>query len=428
MARRSRRNVINRGKIEEMLREQTYCRLCGRQESDVKNDPATLTSLDSIFGGRLGVSKSNHLPTTVCVSCRKCARIVARFWEKCSQAQLLLRTIFNKDTDEQNLPAETEDDIIGSEAEPASESPDTAIAEETLETECIYLESGSPTSRLDIVVDENAESELEDVTYFVHLENSPDAEDHGKDGTDALSTINIELVESHRITSEEPKKKQKGTAANRGKKETPPYRVCHLCGRTFETSSKLKNHLQTHSDERRFACDVCGKQFKLRRDLTMHVESAHEGKIFKCSLCEVEFRWRKGLQRHMMRHKGTAFKHQCQTCGKKFIAPSNLLHHQMKHTGDRLRCEICGAGYRFNYMLTQHKIRKHNMSFPGVKLYEKKVPKHRNTKRKACPTETAESDDNSLNLEIVGEDEDPQRDQSRLVVEYNVDIIEEPEA
>ncbi|XP_050101353.1 transcription factor Ouib-like [Anopheles aquasalis] len=430
MARRSPRTVIKRGKIDEMLPDRKYCRLCGHQQDDVKSDPGLLRSLDSVFGGQLGVYESNHLPTTVCVPCSKNATIVEQFWERTFKAQLVLRTIFSKNTDDPTLPAEG-DTTIGSEEESnRPDSPDTVIANGNPETECVYLESGTPASTPDTAVDE---SEVGDESYFVDSENVKshlDAELDGKEfEKDALSTVDVEPVETARITSKAPAKKRKSTVANGRKKENPSYRVCHHCGKTFETNVKLKNHLQSHSDERPFACDVCGKQFKLRRDLTMHVESAHEGKIFKCTLCEVEFRWRKGLQRHMLRHKGTAFKHQCQTCGKKFISPGKLREHQMKHTGDRLRCEICGAGYRFNYMLTQHKMRKHNMTFPGVKLYEKKVSKRKNTKRKECPTaDTAESDDDTINLEIVTDVDDTQRDhQSGVVVEYNVEIIEEPE-
>uniref|UniRef100_A0A1Q3F284 Putative c2h2-type zn-finger protein n=1 Tax=Culex tarsalis TaxID=7177 RepID=A0A1Q3F284_CULTA len=164
--------------------------------------------------------------------------------------------------------------------------------------------------------------------------------------------------------------------------------MCSICGKILSTRGSFFVHMKYHNDQRDYSCKQCDKKFYSKRDVAMHVESFHEKKVFECELCGVKCTWKNALYKHMRKHDAAAFKHECSYCGKKFIAANELRVHIWRHTGQQLNCEICGAGYRFNFLLTQHKIREHGAQIEGVKLYKRfQKGKGKDTaKRKDQPT------------------------------------------
>uniref|UniRef100_A0A8D8MDT3 Myoneurin n=1 Tax=Culex pipiens TaxID=7175 RepID=A0A8D8MDT3_CULPI len=147
--------------------------------------------------------------------------------------------------------------------------------------------------------------------------------------------------------------------------------MCSICGKILSTRGSFFVHMKYHNDQRDYSCKMCDKKFYSKRDVAMHVESFHEKKVFECEICGVKCTWKNALYKHMRKHDETSFKHECSYCGKKFIAANELRVHIWRHTGQQLNCEICGAGYRFNFLLTQHKIREHGAQIEGVKLYKR---------------------------------------------------------
>ncbi|XP_055585374.1 zinc finger protein Xfin-like [Uranotaenia lowii] len=147
--------------------------------------------------------------------------------------------------------------------------------------------------------------------------------------------------------------------------------MCSICGKILSTRGSFFVHMKYHNDQKDFCCKICDKKFYTKREMTMHMDSVHEKKIFKCEICGVECRWQNALYKHMRKHDQNSFKHECGYCGKRFIAPNELRLHVWRHTGQQVTCDICGAGYRFNFLLTQHKIRVHGIQVEGVKLYKR---------------------------------------------------------
>lgn len=151
--------------------------------------------------------------------------------------------------------------------------------------------------------------------------------------------------------------------------------ICQVCGKILSSSATFNVHMMTHTNQKDIECPICGKKFYVKQQLKIHMESIHEKKDFVCNICGLKCRWRKSLRRHMLLHDDNPYKHKCTYCDKAFARPNQLRYHVMKHTGDRVYCEICGADYRFNYMLTQHKIRKHGVVIEGVQLYKQSARK-----------------------------------------------------
>ncbi|XP_060875482.1 zinc finger protein 675-like, partial [Metopolophium dirhodum] len=62
---------------------------------------------------------------------------------------------------------------------------------------------------------------------------------------------------------------------------------CNICGKSFELSYLLKNHLAEHKKQINYKtnkCIFCGKQFKLRIGLNKHIQKNHNSS-YKCRFC-----------------------------------------------------------------------------------------------------------------------------------------------
>ncbi|KAI7803239.1 zinc finger protein 250 [Triplophysa rosa] len=80
---------------------------------------------------------------------------------------------------------------------------------------------------------------------------------------------------------------------------------CHVCGKTFASSSSLGAHFVCHSNERPFACKCCNFRFSRLADLKKH-ERIHTGeRPYKCFLCGRRFNRTENLKRHLRKiHNG----------------------------------------------------------------------------------------------------------------------------
>uniref|UniRef100_A0A182FYY0 C2H2-type domain-containing protein n=1 Tax=Anopheles albimanus TaxID=7167 RepID=A0A182FYY0_ANOAL len=178
--------------------------------------------------------------------------------------------------------------------------------------------------------------------------------------------------EAHNESTGTPVKRKRSTVAAQ---QLPPSRrkqMCQVCGKVLSNKATFQVHMKIHTQDKSLICSICNRRFYVKQQLQIHMESLHEQKEFVCTVCGLKCRWRKSLSRHMQLHAENPYKHKCEHCDKAFSRPNQLRIHTMKHTGDRVCCDICGAGYMYNYMLTQHKIRKHGMVVEGVRLYQRR--------------------------------------------------------
>ncbi|XP_055623946.1 zinc finger protein 615-like [Toxorhynchites rutilus septentrionalis] len=408
--------------IEQPKPEKMYCRLCGKSGrwpmenhlDHFKNEEEFLRLCLGKYFSRL------DLPQGFCNACKESIGSCMAFLRKCELTQHKLDALFRRSEEFKTEPEckslvveelkrkeqeleEPKQEKQEQDEQDKSEPAQHLIIEEILEESVVtdikvepYMFSGiehnsdddyivaADDPAEDMIVDskspkyskEQCESDNEsDSDYTPTPKKSPHKKSRkaGKSikGLEETNTLNVVdefsgSPEGTKLAAAKPKVKK----AQSGPVESS--RVCPNCGKTFVRLTNFTAHLKLHSDKKDFVCNICGKGFHVRRELRMHIESLHEKKTFVCNVCGIECAWQKGLQRHMrMKHgDGSSYKHKCTFCDKAFLAPNQLRRHVMKHTGDRITCDICGAGYRFNYMLTQHKIREHGMVFKGVKLYK----------------------------------------------------------
>lgn len=124
--------------------------------------------------------------------------------------------------------------------------------------------------------------------------------------------------------------------------EKPPL-TCGVCGKTYNTRSKLQRHVRVHSGERPFPCLICGKKFPRSDHVKQHMKvhmKLHGSKILStfptsqksyCRLCGVKFEQKGDLQEHLLTH-GYGKLISCTLCGEVYKSSEELKAHRMTHS------------------------------------------------------------------------------------------------
>ncbi|XP_054831579.1 zinc finger protein 2-like isoform X2 [Eublepharis macularius] len=154
---------------------------------------------------------------------------------------------------------------------------------------------------------------------------------------------------------------------------------CLDCGESFQDSSQLVQHQQSHPSPKRTECPKCGKNFRDLSHVLRH-QTVHTGeKPYSCLECGQSYTQKPALIRHQQRHREgfesvarrrrshTGCKRpQCQECGKSFRDLSHVLRHQTVHTGEKpYKCSVCGQGFTQKPALSRHQ-QKHLESKPYI--------------------------------------------------------------
>ena len=175
---------------------------------------------------------------------------------------------------------------------------------------------------------------------------------------------------------------------------------CHICGKIFNDSTRIKRHLLSHSDKKPYKCNLCGWGFHQKTNMERHLAShTSEGEGHPCYHCNSWFTTKSVLSLHLREaHGGRAnikpkqeedddykpsesptperdrraktesdfgddcdMSHlTCNICGKTFVKKTNLKHHLMLHRGEKpWKCHICGWRFVQKCNLKKH-IETHN--------------------------------------------------------------------
>ena len=120
---------------------------------------------------------------------------------------------------------------------------------------------------------------------------------------------------------------------------------CDQCEFKTTTSSKLKNHLMMHLDERPFKCRDCEKTFRTNSQLTEHSLIVHsKQQTISCHECLAAFTTQSQLNKHKQtKHSNILVS--CSLCEKTFSSGQSLKSHMRNvHTKSqaKLICSRCG--------------------------------------------------------------------------------------
>lgn len=141
---------------------------------------------------------------------------------------------------------------------------------------------------------------------------------------------------------------------------TPKQWLCDECGKVFPTSSRFHKHKKLHTPLRPFRCTVtgCDAAFKRKVHLDRHLNNHQPQKAFSCNFqgCTKSFATAQKLAKHRAAHERL----RCQVCGKGFRKPAKLVHHMREHAassssgGTALTCDVCGLAFKSAELLQRH--------------------------------------------------------------------------
>ncbi|XP_072375675.1 uncharacterized protein [Diabrotica undecimpunctata] len=185
--------------------------------------------------------------------------------------------------------------------------------------------------------------------------------------------------------------------------DSTPYVACNICSKFFASENALRNHLISHTGERKYNCKSCSNRYKYEQDLKRHMNShtGREVRPFECCHCHQAFKRQGHLNRHLERHFASGSKnYKCSICAKSYQCKESLYTHLNLHNNEYVRkerllkvdpfeCKQCGKKYIFNNSLQRHVKHAHegqryicalcNKSFKGK---ESLVPHFEYHKRK----------------------------------------------
>lgn len=114
-----------------------------------------------------------------------------------------------------------------------------------------------------------------------------------------------------------------------------PTHSCTICGKALSRSTKLKEHIRSHTGEKPFRCSMCGVPFARSYDLTKHRARHTESYKYKCESKENGVKWGCGKGFHKMgdlnRHLRRVNAAQCRR-PRKSVCCNDTCRYEMMYT------------------------------------------------------------------------------------------------
>jgi len=123
----------------------------------------------------------------------------------------------------------------------------------------------------------------------------PDLLDDDEDDDDSKDNLKLEKNEKDKGVKQEDKYGiSKLISLPNGQKK------CHVCGKVFTDSSRVKRHLMSHSETKPYSCHLCGWGFYQKCNMDRHMTShSKEGEGEPCPHCNNWFTTKSVLSLHM---------------------------------------------------------------------------------------------------------------------------------
>ncbi|EAT46047.1 AAEL002739-PA [Aedes aegypti] len=138
--------------------------------------------------------------------------------------------------------------------------------------------------------------------------------------------------------------------------------VCEMCGASLKSATSLKSHMERHEDKRKYSCQYCEYAAYTKINLTAHLQiHASDNAVLKCEICGTTFRKSGHLKRHIESHSNER-KYACEQCPGRFNTKNTLRNHFNRvHLGVRYPCEYCEKTFDQRIILRDHIERVHQI-------------------------------------------------------------------
>ncbi|XP_055534843.1 zinc finger protein 141-like [Wyeomyia smithii] len=138
--------------------------------------------------------------------------------------------------------------------------------------------------------------------------------------------------------------------------------VCEVCGTALKNAYSLKAHMERHEDSRKYCCEYCdyasNTKLALKAHMSIHTKN---GWNKRCDVCGVVFRTTSRLKRHMESHDNER-KYACEQCPVRFNTTNALRNHYIRvHLAIRHACDYCEKTFDQKIALRDHIERIHHI-------------------------------------------------------------------
>ncbi|KAI4878961.1 hypothetical protein NFI96_022645, partial [Prochilodus magdalenae] len=141
---------------------------------------------------------------------------------------------------------------------------------------------------------------------------------------------------------------------------------CDQCPKAFNWKSNLIRHQMSHDSGKHYECENCSKQvFTDPSNLQRHIRSQHVGaRAHACPDCGKTFATSSGLKQHKHIHSSvkpfickSLTRFICEVCHKSYTQFSNLCRHKRMHADCRtqIKCKDCGQMFSTTSSLNKHR-------------------------------------------------------------------------
>ncbi|EFN67547.1 Zinc finger protein 615, partial [Camponotus floridanus] len=142
-----------------------------------------------------------------------------------------------------------------------------------------------------------------------------------------------------------------------------PWYECNECHEKFKHQMSLKVHKEKVHEGKVspvFQCDTCNATYRIKQLLINHIKSKHGGeKRYKCAQCGKGFNDTKSLYNHILLHTGRK-PFTCEYCNMSFRRKDSRDHHRRKHTGEQpYQCPDCGQSFSTYNNRSKHRKKEH---------------------------------------------------------------------
>ncbi|XP_053688039.1 zinc finger protein 729-like [Sabethes cyaneus] len=117
---------------------------------------------------------------------------------------------------------------------------------------------------------------------------------------------------------------------------------CEVCGVVFRTTSRLKRHMESHDNERKYACEQCPVRFNTTNALRNHFIRVHLAIRHACDYCEKTFDQKIALRDHIERIHHIQCTFICDICVITYDSRQKLEAHKQRHSNPKpMECSVC---------------------------------------------------------------------------------------
>ncbi|XP_002405898.3 histone H4 transcription factor [Ixodes scapularis] len=139
--------------------------------------------------------------------------------------------------------------------------------------------------------------------------------------------------------------------------------ACPDCGGMFASRTKLVDHLARQVERPELSCSYCNRGFSSERLLRDHIR--HHVNQYKCAACDMTCPTPSALKYHMQWRHSTARPYECDHCDFSAKTPGDLRKHLEAHGGESKPCPLPGCEFvaRSSYLLRKH-VRTNHLCYP----------------------------------------------------------------